>query len=397
MDEVHEDMVEISPHAVAWGFDLSKLEGEDVVADKWAEVCVPSKPVPCPVKGLRRFVFTMFNYVIDPLTGLPALAGSLKEEKRIRAFVFGEELCPETGSVHIQGYFETFNQHTFNAIREWPCFLNCSPWMSGANGNSAQNEKYCKKDGVWYEGGTFAHAKESFRNGQGKRTDWDTVHELAKRQATSVEFTDAVPSLAYCHINKLAAWRAVHAPFLQRSWNTIPVIAYGPPRAGKSTWIKARAAELLVANPTWRIYTKSDAEKWWPEYSGQEIIMIDEMNGSFFEWSRLKRFFDNAPFTVDIKNQPQAQFLGRYVFMTCNEDAHPAWWYRKHSGAANWDESNALWARVEEFGEFWTFVARHRLADKTWQFFPPIRDLSLLSPGLPPAILAELDRNKEHF
>jgi len=348
-------------------------------------------------RGLRRFVFTCFNYVVDSKTLEPALVAGLGAEKRIRAFVFGEELCPDTGSVHLQGYFETFNQHTFNAIRKWPCFLKEQPWLGGANGNSAQNEKYCKKEGVWWSGGTFAHAVEGYRKGQGKRNDWHVVHELAKRQATNVEFTDAVPALAYNHVNKLQAWRSIHAPVHQRSWNTVPVIAYGPPRAGKSTWIKAEAAKLLAANPGWRIYTKSDAEKWWPEYTGQEVILIDEMNGSFFEWSRLKRFFDNAPFTVDVKNQPQVQFLGRYVFMTCNEDAHPAWWYPRHPGAKCWDESNALWARIEEFGQFWTFIARHRLQDGTWQFFPPNRDLVLRSPGLPPQVIQELDRDRQHF
>jgi len=352
-----------------------------------------------PGKGLRRFIFTLHNYAVDTDTLLPSIVGLLKAEPKVRGFVVGEEICPETGVPHLQGYFETANQHTFTALRKWPCFLNCQPWIQGANGSALENEKYCKKEGSWYEGGEFAHAKESFRKGQGQRNDWLIVHELAKSQAPVSEFTERVPHLAYPHSNKISSWRQIHAPVAVRSWNTVPVVCIGPPRAGKSTWIKSRAQELAAANK-WRIYTKSDAEKWWPGYDGQEIILIDEMNGSFFDWSRLKRFFDNGEFTVDIKNQPQAQFIGRFVFMTCNEDAHPQVWYPKAKGAERWDDSNALRARLLEFGEVWHFRARERdPVSQEWIFHPPVRDVVLdpVQVPLSPRRLADLDDRRQHF
>lgn len=336
----------------------------------------------------RRFAFTLSNY--DVVIGMshdsdeaefyvPALYGLMKAEKEISYFLFGEEVAPKTGTPHLQGYFEVVTKRTIKGLLDFPCFsaqrqAKRSLRIAVAKGSQADNITYCSKDGdVWESGVPMS---------QGKRTDWDTVHELAKAGADALAYTEAVPHLAYPHINKLSMWTSVHRN-PERTWKTRPIIYFGPPRSGKSTYMRKRSAEGAdtPAGYDRRIYVKSDADKWWPGYTGQGIINIDEMHGGFFQWQELLRIFEEGRLDVQYKGGSVA-FTGHVIYMTCND--HPAFWYRKLK--RRWDDTNAFRARLLEFGELWVFSPRQRREDGTFQYMEPVRDVDLLEPADPELI-----------
>jgi len=191
------------------------------------------------------------------------------------------------------------------------------------------------------------------------------VHALVVRRAPVQEFFESVPHLAYAHANKINVWKTLyHTPVGVRSWPTRPIIFVGPPRSGKSHRVRS------LCDPA-DVYFKSDADKWWPGYTGQSDVVIDEMNGQFMSWGALLRMFESAPLTLQLKGG-EAVFLARRVFMTSN--VHPQFWYKQHQ---NWDDLNAFRARIEEFGELYVVPPRSRV-EGTLVFHDPVRDLDLL-------------------
>jgi hypothetical protein len=311
----------------------------------------------------------------DDVTFVPRFFNAVRSEPRISAFIGSEEVG-EQGTPHLQCYFELKNPMSMAQLHKWPCFAENPCALKVANGTAQQNEVYVMKDveenGSYYEKwGQFSKSRE----GQGKRTDWDRVHELAREGASAQEFCDEVPHLAYAHIGKVPRWIKVHKTAV-REWKTRPIIYFGPTRAGKSTLMRSKAAELADEFGS-GIYSKSDSDKWWPDYNGEEVVIIDEMHGGFFQWQHLLRLFEEGPLKVQQKGD-HCEFLARVVIMATN--LHPSEWYKDR----RWDESNAFRARIEEFGELHVFKKPTRNADGSKTFHPPVRDTELapyIDPG----------------
>jgi len=129
-------------------------------------------------------------------------------------------------------------------------------------------------------------------------------------------------------------------------------------------------------------YEKADADKWWPDYHGHQVVTIDECHGGYFQWHQLLKTIEEGQLVVQFK-QGQTPFVARTVYMTCND--HPATWYEKHS---QWDDTNAFRARIKEFGQLWVFRSPSRVeqfVDGQLQlssliYHPPVRDLELAQP-----------------
>lgn len=365
------------------------MEEEAYSDDEEVEEPSPREPTePTGGRRSRRFVATINNperelqdegdEMLVP-TGAPCFFALARGDKRIAALVVSVEYAPTTGTEHLQVYFETRSPASYQAIKLWPCFLGTKPFLETANGTAFENKSYVLHLGdhaakgeveEWEMWGVFSKS----RVGQGKRSDWDEARRLAELQATTAEFMDAVPHLAMPHIGKIDQWRRVYQPVLQRTWKTVPKIFLGPPRVGKSTLMRAQAKALAEAEH-WRIYIKSDSEDWWPDYSGEEIILIDEAHGGFWQWQQLLRFFEEGSYTLRQKYVAhRVELLARVVFMTTN--THPAVWYK---GKA-WDETNAFRARIEEFGELWVFRKRTPLEVLAKVYPEPSRDLILAEP-----------------
>lgn len=337
----------------------------------------------------RRWTFTINNYPIDSFDGRPVVHTLARQEARITTYCAGEEVAPTTGMKHIQGYFEVKNPMRLTELLSWPFLLDSGVHLEQARGSREQNWTYCSKEDEYAE--KFGDWTQSRKN-QGVRTDWHTLHEDLAKGASLDDILETHPQLGYRYWNSVPGWLA-HHNVQEREWKTVPHVFYGPTRAGKSTLMRARAKELAEANG-WRVYFKSDADKWWPFYDGQEIICIDEMHGGFFSWTNLLRFFEEGPYEVQVKGGTR-RFLGRHCFMTCND--HPAYWYRTNNrNYRPWDATNAFRARIAEFGELLVFSSPVD-TDSGRVYAPPVRDMRLEQPALPEGLVQELDDNRHMF
>lgn len=371
MEEVFGDPMQLSEDQGSEEQRAGALGPESVLHDP------PSDPVQDFTHQARRWCLTINNYACDT-DGYPQFWTDVRNEGRIASFVSGAEYGLETHTPHLQCYFETVSTrgHSIRAMLKWHCFaaeknLGHSVRLEQAHGTAAENIVYCCKDDEFaIKWGPFNAPGSQHR--QGARTDWHGVHELAKRGAPDAEFAEQFPHLAYPHVGKIKAWKQLHHTE-KRSWKTKPVIYFGPTRVGKSTTMRSEAARLAAAN-NWRIYTKSDSDKWWPDYNGEEIVLIDEMHGGFFQYQTLLRLFEEGAFTVQYKGG-SSEFLGRVIFMTCNN--HPATWYKDHT----WDDSDPFRARVAEFGELHVFPPRTASMRAAGTFPVPVLDLLLEPPA----------------
>lgn len=350
-------------------------------------------------KRYRRWCFTINNYEVDQ-DNFPLSWHEARVDDRIVGFICGCEVAPTTGRPHLQGYLETGNTVTLQQILKWPLFAreiskHHSVRLLVARGTAEQSKRYIcgpytKRDGTSKECDEFPIIFGKFsksREGQGKRTDWDTLKEMAKAQSSDREIAEAVPHLALPHVAKLQAWRNIWKDVPQvREWKTRVVIAYGPPRAGKSTWMRQQAVQE-AAQYGQQPYEKADADKWWPGYHGHLVVTIDECHGGYFQWHQLLKTIEEGQLIVQFKGGSQP-FVARTIYMTCND--HPSTWYKDHT---KWDETNAFRARIKEFGQLWVFQKPTR--QEAWidnqrilgplVYHPPVRDLELVQPPTPEA------------
>lgn len=237
--------------------------------------------------------------------------------------------------------------------------------MKTAWGTAEANRRYCTKEDEFYEEwGVPSKSKE----GQGKRNDWLRIHTLAQSQAPTTDFLEAVPSLAYQHISKISQWRQAWAPPLKRTEPTRPIILFGPPGSGKSTYAR------ILSPDGWEKGTR-DA-KGWNGYDGVSDIIINEMDGGWFRYSDLKNFLDRGVFNGECKYGGFVTVCAKRCIMTTND--HPATWYKECS---KWDSTNALRRRIKEFGELWIFKAPVEHPDGSVEWFAPTRDLELKPPA----------------
>jgi len=222
----------------------------------------------------------------------------------------------EQGTPHLQGYFEVSNPMLISQLQRWPCFAGQGLAIFVARGTAVQNTRYCTKDDEFYEKfGEFSVSRE----GQGRRTDWHTLPDAVKEGMATRELAELAPNLVMAHINKVGAWRQALGPLRQRTELTRFKIFWGPSGSGKTTET-ARVAEQLAVENNWRIYYKSDGDKWWPGYDGQEIIVVEEMSGTRFPFRTLLQLLDKPPLSIQFKGG-DCQFLGRIVLFNCND--HP--------------------------------------------------------------------------
>ena len=180
------------------------------IQKKWAGYYYPAHLCPSPIifkmprttrtQG-KRWVFTHNNYSAEDETRIQALFQS----DDVKYGVYGREVG-ESGTRHLQGFIVFIGNKRFNAVRR----LFPRAHIEQALGTSQQARDYCKKDGDFFEAGTFPGAS-------GNRTDLDALFrwgdeftEAHGRGPTSPEVARAQPEayLRYPRVVRLFQARA---------------------------------------------------------------------------------------------------------------------------------------------------------------------------------------------
>lgn len=261
------------------------------------------------------------------------------DETLVRYFVSGLETCPETKKVHYQSYIELFKPTTLKKLKQ--IVDDNKVHAEPAKGNSAQNIKYCKKDGSTYR-------EEGTPTSPGKRNDLVALREhfKEKKSLQSAIEDDSLLLHVAKHPRLVNTLRLLYS--VERKDITKLIIYWGPPGTGKSHAAQAQASELGD------VYYKP-VGSWWDGYEGQTSVIFEDFRGET-GLAQLLRIADKYPLQVPVKGGFR-QFTSNYLFITSNLDID-SWFNTEQRG---YDVSiQALKRRITKKVHFTKFFEREK-------------------------------------
>jgi len=201
---------------------------------------------------------------------------------------FQEEIAPETGKRHYQGYVHFINQRKFLAARAiiagW--FGNITPHIEVAKGTPKQNRDYCSKDG----GTNF------FEFGQlpqpGARTD---LYDLVKEVIAGKSIKQIADKFPVSFIKFHRGIKELHT--LQwtkpRDSRVDPIVYWlcGRSGVGKSLWAWTNYPDLFCMT----------SGKWWDTYQGQSVVLMDDYRPTWGPFEDLLLLLDRYQHRIEIK------------------------------------------------------------------------------------------------
>jgi len=253
------------------------MENENQINPAHAPV-VPANPA----RKSRAWCFTWNNYPAEYRTSLDAVD--------CRYIIAGEELAPDTGTPHLQGYVYYANAvRLCTTRRDLPgCHLAI------ARGTPGQNQLYCRKtrpadehpNEVVYERGAIPISPAD--KGAMERARYQNAWDLAK--TGSIEEIDADIRLRlYSSIRRI---ERDYMPPVERLPGPCGVWIHGLSGCGKT-----RA--VLDAFPG--LYPKP-RNNWWDGYQREDIVLLDDVDRfDVALGGKLKHWADAYPFIGENK------------------------------------------------------------------------------------------------
>ena len=259
----------------------------------------------------RGWCWTVFDFEsFDPID-------QCTKENAIKYGIYQIEQCPDTGTYHIQGYYEFTRGVRRAHVQRVLCVPNahCDP----RRGSPEKAANYCRKsESKITEPTEFGDLPV----GQGHRTDLEEIFTALDAGSTPQEVARAYPG-AWAR-----SFRAVDRYYLDiapaRTWPMETHVLYGPPGSGKS-----RAVHDWAAREGHRIYdvmspNVTQGAIWFDGYQRQHAVLLDDFYG-WLPWTFLLKLLDRYPLSVQTKGGV-CPFLSKVVFITSNQ--HPRYWYQ---------------------------------------------------------------------
>lgn len=249
-----------------------------------------------------RWCFTIMNPTMDDYQRVQRLHDTSSY------IVYEDEICPTTGTPHIQGYVE-FDTRCLQSVAKKRISPRCH--LEPARGTAGHNLRYCSKEGRnFVEVGTPKPEKK-----QGHRSDLDALIEAVEANKTEKEIANELPrSFLKFHsgITKLLMHRAQ-----PRNFKSEVYVFWGPSDVGKSR---------RVYDMSPNCYAKATCfDLWFDGYDGKSDVLLDEFEGQF-PHTYLYRLLDRYPMQVAVKGG-FVNFAPKRIFITSN--VPPDQWYKK--------------------------------------------------------------------
>lgn len=255
-----------------------------------------------------------------------------------------------SGLSHIQGYMELYAPERFTALKR-------HPGLEGAHfemrrGTQVEAINYCEKpahpdlysaeDIATHREGPFMWGEPSEqRQGKAKTERSALFVNKIKDGATDRQLAEEMPGLFLIHLNKVPTVRAVFKNADRGPRRTMPIVLLlvGHPGTGKS-----RTASL-ISDFVGSVYRVSDARGsglYWDGYAQQDVVIIDDMDGSRCKPGFFKQLCDRYPFSVAPLGKPNVEFNSPLIIITSNSVIRQ-WWPK---AMASPSELNAIKRRI---------------------------------------------------
>lgn len=226
------------------------------------------------------------------------------------------EICPTTGTRHIQAFLQTGNPVTMQGLKRLlGAHFKAAHLDPVTAGTAHQAAAYANKEDT-RERGPFQEGELKF---QGQRTDVMSLREAALSLTTEQLWDEHFDDMMKNH-RAIETYRRIKRVQLARPRKRC-VVLYGSPGSGKST---LAAAFVAAAFPDEKVYYKSNAMVWWDGYHGQKVVIWDDFKGSGCNVDEAKLILDRTPCTVQVKGS-SVNLEDEVMIITTN---HPIkdWW-----------------------------------------------------------------------
>lgn len=136
----------------------------------------------------KRWTWTLNNHNEQQKEALK----NLLADGLITYIVWGEEIAPETGTPHLQGYMETAQKKTLKSLQKILVKAEIHLALFVAMGTQEQNKTYClKSGGDFYEQGKPME--------QGRRNDLEQIIQLVREGKTYQQIWELHPKTMIIH------------------------------------------------------------------------------------------------------------------------------------------------------------------------------------------------------
>lgn len=225
---------------------------------------------------------------------------------------YGKEICPTTGTPHLQGYAEFKSGKRFSTLKKFNDKISWRTCQASADANI----KYCNKDGVTFESGT--------KSSQGKRTDIDNAMEAVKEGMSELELFENHSNVAFRYPGALNRYRLlVEKKNRPKYLKKYVEVRHGTTGSGKTS-------SVMEEYPDAFIVSEGVTGLWWDGYDGEDVVLLDEFRGNI-PLSHLLRILDGYACQVSIKGG--SKYLNATkIFITSNVD--PSLWYKNADQAS---------------------------------------------------------------
>lgn len=216
-------------------------------------------------KPHKTWRFTLNNWTTEELDNIL--------HYDVTRMVVAEEVGAE-GTPHLQGYVTFKRAYRLAALKK---LQSRAHWVVALDADW----NYEQKDG------NRVHRIDN--RTQGKRKDVETAHEYAAQKKTMREFvSEQLPGYQCMRMyEKLLDVLADPRPNMDIDVRWY----YGPPGCGKTR------AVFDEFPGVYRVLS----HKWWDGYTGQQVVLVDDIRVGWCKFEELLRITDRYPFRVEVK------------------------------------------------------------------------------------------------
>lgn len=252
----------------------------------------------------QRYRWTLFNYDDHLIRMIKAV--DRYDMFHVRYMCFQHEICPTTGSPHLQGYVEFTKRVHWGTLKT---MVANHISIRTCDKNGTVNRAYCMKqqEGAhdFWEWGNIVE--------KGQRTDLDNLTEAIQQGRSLVEVAEMDPATFVRNYRGLQFFKGMLSK--PRSWKTEVVWYYGPTGTGKSHAARAESRALAEADSQ-QVYYKMPGAKWWDGYDGHSYVVIDDFRADMCPFYQLLLWFDEYPVRVEYKGA-STEFVAKKIWITC--------------------------------------------------------------------------------
>ncbi len=246
-------------------------------------------------------------------------------EDKMNYLVYQEEIAPETGTYHFQGYCEFKTALVKNSIKNLICGPGNSCHILARRGTAEEAANYCKKE--FNEDGTekrMPHC-EPYEFGtmsqQGKRQDLEGFKDAVIAGKRKRDLIDE-------HFGIIARYPRFYQTLTEmnrprRSADLVVTLLYGETGTGKTRFVE----ETAGADDDFYRPPLTNGTMWFDAYDGQSKVLLDDFAGaaSKFTLCNLLQLLDRYPIQVPTKGG-HTWWMPNEVFVTTN--ILPRDWYK---------------------------------------------------------------------